>query len=114
MAPDAIVVALAPYDIGLVIDRPETDNARLALPNKLFEYMMAGLAVAVPRAPRWRSSSRREGVGASTSRAASARHSQRLAADREALEAMRPRARAAVERYNAEAAAARTLRAWGL
>ena len=51
VAPDALVAALAPYDIGLVIDRLDTDNTRLALPNKLFEYLMAGLAVAVPRAP---------------------------------------------------------------
>ena len=33
-APDALVAALAPYDIGLVIDRLETDNARLALPEQ--------------------------------------------------------------------------------
>ena len=51
VSPHELVAALAPYDIGLVIDRPETDNTRLALPNKLFEYLMAGLAVVVPRAP---------------------------------------------------------------
>ena len=49
--PAQLVSALAAYDVGLVIDRPLTDNARLALPNKLFEYLMAGLAVVVPRAP---------------------------------------------------------------
>ena len=48
---DELVAALEPFDVGLVIDRTATDNTRLALPNKLFEYLMAGLAVVVPDAP---------------------------------------------------------------
>ena len=55
--------ALTPFDIGLVIDRPETDNARFALPNKLFEYMMAGLAVVVPNVPAMARLVETEGIG---------------------------------------------------
>ena len=65
VAPAELVSALAPYDIGLVIDRVETDNTRLALPNKLFEYLMAGLAVAVPRAPAMAELVEGHGVGVS-------------------------------------------------
>jgi glycosyltransferase involved in cell wall biosynthesis len=49
--PDRLVEALRGYDVGLVINRPVTRNDELVFPNKLFEYLMAGLAVAVPRLP---------------------------------------------------------------
>ena len=117
VAPDELVAALAPFDIGLVIDRPETDNARLALPNKLFEYLMAGLAVVVPTSPAMARARRGGGRRASSTspgrlgdvarraRGGSARASRRCAA---------ARARAAVERYNAEAQRPALYAAWGL
>ena len=112
--PERIVSALTPFDIGLVIDRPETDNARLALPNKLFEYMMAGLAVVVP--PSGRGPARRDRGGRADIRAG------RLGAVLTELAADRPRPRTcghapgelALERYNAEAQTPVLYEAWGL
>ena len=113
--PDALVAALAPYDIGLVIDRPLTDNARLALPNKLFEYFMAGLAVAVPRAPAMAQLVEEHGVGVVYDPGQLGAALRHLAADREALDEMRRRARElAVSQFNAEAQRPNLLRAWGL
>ena len=40
-----VVTALHGYHVGLLFDRPLTRNAELSAPNKLFEYLMAGLAV---------------------------------------------------------------------
>jgi glycogen synthase len=115
VAPDALVPALAPYDVGLVIDRLETENTRLALPNKLFEYLMAGLAVAVPRAPAMAELVEAHGVGVvyEPGRLGDALH--QLAADREALDEIRRRARElAVSRFNAEFQRPALFRAWGL
>ena len=49
--PADLVTALAEFDVGLIINRPVTRNDELVFPNKLFEYMMAGLAVVAPRLP---------------------------------------------------------------
>jgi glycogen synthase len=113
--PAELIRALAPYDVGLVIDRPETDNARFALPNKLFEYLMAGLAVVVPDVPAMSRLVEREGVGRTYGAGRLADVLTEIAADRPALEEMRRRARrAAVERYNAEAQCPALYAAWGL
>ncbi|MBA3842869.1 MAG: glycosyltransferase [Actinobacteria bacterium] len=112
---DELVAAAAEFDIGLVIDRPETENARLALPNKLFEYLMAGLAVAVPNAPAMAELVRREEVGIVYEPGELGEALSRVAADRPALDETRRRARAAaVERYNAEAQRPALHEAWGL
>src|SRR2546423_7726236 len=47
--PTALVEALVEFEVGLIINRPLTRNDELVFPNKLFEYLMAGLAVVVPR-----------------------------------------------------------------
>ena len=113
--PAQLVSALAAYDVGLVIDRPLTDNARLALPNKLFEYLMAGLAVAVPRAPAMAQLVEEHGVGVVYDAGGLGAALQQLASDRGALDEMRRRARElAVTRFNAEAQAPALLLAWGL
>ena len=115
VAPDALVAALAPYDIGLVIDRLDTDNTRLALPNKLFEYLMAGLALAVPRAPAMAELVEAHGIGVVYEPGRLGAALQQLAADREALDEMRRRARElAVSRFNAEFQRPTLFRAWGL
>ena len=115
VAPDALVPALAPHDVGLVIDRLDTDNARLALPNKLFEYLMAGLAVAVPGAQAMAELVEAHGVGVVYEPGELGAALQGLAADREALDGMRQRARElAVSRFNAEFQRPALLRAWGL
>jgi glycogen synthase len=115
VAPELLIAALAPFDVGLVIDRPETENARLALPNKLFEYLMAGLAVVVPDVPAMARLVEREGVGRTYAPGRLGDVLAALAADRPAVEEMRRRARtAAIERYNAEAQRPALLAAWGL
>ena len=43
--------ALAAYDVGLFVLPPVNFNYRFALPNKLFEFIMAGLAVAIGPSP---------------------------------------------------------------
>lgn len=115
VAPGEIVASLAPYDVGLVIDRIETDNARFALPNKLFEYLMAGLAVVVPDAPAMSRLVHEEGVGRTYRPGQLGDVLADLASDRSELAAMRRRARAAaLERYNAEAQRPALYAAWGL
>jgi len=113
--PDELVRSLVPFDIGLVIDRPETENARLALPNKLFEYLMAGLAVVVPDVPAMRALVERERVGVTYAPGELGDTLTALAQDRPAVEKMRVRARAAAaERYNAEAQRPALYAAWGI
>ena len=112
---DELVGALEPFDVGLVIDRPVTENARLALPNKLFEYLMAGLAVVVPDAPAMASLVQTDNVGRVYGQGDLARVISELAVDRASTFELRCRARrAAVERYNAEAQRPALYAAWGL
>jgi glycosyltransferase involved in cell wall biosynthesis len=49
--PNMVVESLRDYDIGIVPYKPSSLNNMLATPNKLFEYMMAGLAVAASDLP---------------------------------------------------------------
>jgi glycogen(starch) synthase len=118
VAPDELLSALAPHDVGVVIDRRATDNTELALPNKLFEYLMAGLAVVVPRLEAMADLVEREAVGLAYEPGSPrdlGRALTELAADRPRLEAMKHRARQlALERYNAEAQEPVLLEAWGL
>ena len=63
VAPDRLVQAAADFHVGLVINRPVTRNDELVLPNKFFEYLMAGLAVVAPRLPALAPLVEGEGVG---------------------------------------------------
>jgi glycosyltransferase involved in cell wall biosynthesis len=116
--PDRLVEALAPFHVGLVIDRPVSRNNELGFPNKLFEYLMAGLAVAVPRLPTMQAFVEREQVGVSfepgrPGELAAALNT--LASDRPLLERLRRRSRElALERYNAEAQSTALDEAWGV
>jgi glycosyltransferase involved in cell wall biosynthesis len=116
--PDTLVQALAPFDVGVVINRPVTANDEFVLPNKLFEYMMASLAVVTPDLPLIGRFVARERVGVTFSpgdSAAMGHAIQRLADDRELLRDSRERARKlAVETYNAESQASELARAWGI
>jgi glycosyltransferase involved in cell wall biosynthesis len=49
--PHEIVRIVADYDIGLCVIQPRTYNTLMMLPNKLFEYIQAGLAVCVGPSP---------------------------------------------------------------
>jgi glycosyltransferase involved in cell wall biosynthesis len=114
--PNEVVTALHGHHVGLLFDRPLTRNAELSAPNKLFEYLMAGVAVVAPDLPglRWL---RDEEVGVlfeAGSAHSFAQALESLARDRDRLEALRRNARrAAVERYNAEAQRDALARAWG-
>ena len=116
--PDALIDALRDFDVGLVIDRPVSRNSELVLPNKLFEYLMAGLAVVAPRLPGLTPLVEGERVGLTfePGQASSlAAVLERLASDRELLAEMQHRARqAALERYNAPEQARELVAAWGI
>jgi glycosyltransferase involved in cell wall biosynthesis len=115
--PDEVVTALHGHHVGLLFDRPLTRNAELSAPNKLFEYLMAGLAVVAPDLPglRWLAE---EDVGVlfePGSPQAFAEALEALHADRERLGRLRANARrAALERYNAEAQREALAQAWGV
>ncbi|MEP6811482.1 MAG: glycosyltransferase [Actinomycetota bacterium] len=115
--PDEAVHALQGHHVGLIFDRPVTRNAELSLPNKLFEYLMAGLAVVAPRLPGL-ALVEREGLGVTFEAGRPdelAHRLEELAADRPHLAELRRNARAAaLERYNAGAQALSLATAWGL
>jgi glycogen(starch) synthase len=116
--PTALVAALIGFEVGLVINRPLTRNDELVFPNKLFEYLMAGLAVIVPRVEGLAPLVEREGIGDTYEPARPAALGTaltELARDRPRLVEMRARARAlALERFNAEAQREPLVRALGL
>jgi glycogen(starch) synthase len=115
VGPGELVQALADHEVGLVIDRIDSENARLALPNKLFEYLMAGLAVLAPRSAAMAALLEGERVGGTYEPGGLGDALASLARDRPRLADMRRRARAAaVERYNAEAQRPALYAAWGL
>jgi glycosyltransferase involved in cell wall biosynthesis len=115
---DRLVEGLDGFDVGLIINRPVTLNDELVLPNKLFEYMMAGLAVVAPDLPQLAEVIEREQAGVTFPAGdpqAMGRAIRRLAEDRPLLERLRGNARrAALDTYNAEAQAVGLARAWGL
>ena len=63
VAPTAIVPALAAYDVGLFVLPPVNFNYRFALPNKFFEFIAAGLAVAIGPSPEMAEHVRDHGIG---------------------------------------------------
>jgi len=112
------VAALRDFEVGVVFDRPQSRNSELSLPNKLFEYLMGGLAVVAPALPGLRGVVEDEGVGVTVEpgdTAALGAALEELAADRPRVTAMRRRAReVALARFNAETQSGALLRAWGL
>jgi glycogen synthase len=116
--PDRLVEALAGFHVGLIINRPLTRNDELVFPNKLFEYLMAGLAVVVPRLPGMTPLVEGESVGLTYEPGRPeelGRALVTLAGDRERLEGMRRRARElALARYNAETQAEQLAQAWSI
>jgi glycosyltransferase involved in cell wall biosynthesis len=115
--PADVLDALREFDVGLIFDRPQSRNSDLSVPNKLFEYLMAGLAVVAPRLETIGPLVDDEGVGLTYDPQQAdglAATLERLAGDRAALAEMRRRARElAVSRLNAEAAADVLAQAWG-
>jgi glycosyltransferase involved in cell wall biosynthesis len=115
--PEHVLDALAGFDVGLIVERPQSRNSELSVPNKFFEYLMAGLAVVAPHLETLGPLIADEGIGVTYDPAtpeALPETLARLAADRSGLAAMRGRARAlAVSRLNAESAADVLVAAWG-
>jgi glycogen synthase len=115
--PADVLDALREFDVGLIFDRPQSRNSDLSVPNKLFEYLMAGLAVVAPRLETIGPLVDDEGVGLTYDPQQAdglATTLERLAGDRAALAEMRRRARElAVSRLNAEAASDVLAEAWG-
>lgn len=112
--PGELPSLLRRHDVGIVFDRPVTRNAELSLPNKLFEYLMAGLAVVVPRLDGMAPLVERERVGLAYEPGGLGAALQRLAERPEELDAFRRRAReVALATYNAEAQRPVLARAWG-
>lgn len=117
VAPGEAVRSLRGADVGVIFDRPVTLNGELSLPNKLFEYLMAGCAVVVPDLPALAHIVEREGVGLTFRPGRPdllAESLEQLAADPERLRRLRDRAlEVARSRYNAETQAATLAVAWG-
>lgn len=107
VALDAVIEAGAEADIGVIPYKPTGINNLLCSPNKLFEYMMSGLAVAASDLPELRRviSGNDAGVLFNPNRPASiAAAINALTHDRERLEVCRANARrAALDRYCWEA-----------
>ena len=114
--PDRVLDALAEFEVGLIFDRPQSRNSELSLPNKLFEYLMAGLAVVAPRLESIGSLLEKERVGLTFQPGDAdglVRALEQLAADRELLGELRRLARAlALDRLNADVAADTLAAAW--
>jgi glycogen(starch) synthase len=113
--PTAVLHGLHGHHVGVLFDRPLTRNAELSSPNKLFEYLMAGLAVVAP-AVEGLAFVEDEHVGLTyppdEPRALGAAL-ERLASERELLATLRRNARRlAVDRLNAEAQWDALRRAW--
>ena len=114
--PARVIDGLHGHHAGLLFDRPLTRNAELSSPNKLFEYLMAGLAVVVPRLPGMTPLVEGERVGLTYEPGRPdllAEALTRLDADRNELTSFRKRARTlALDRLNAVAAAEVLASAW--
>jgi glycosyltransferase involved in cell wall biosynthesis len=48
---DELFRSMAEYDVGLALERPQNRNYSLTVTNKIFSYMLAGLAVAATETP---------------------------------------------------------------
>lgn len=111
-----LVERMSEFDAGIVLLRPDTLNSSVCQPNKLFEYMMAGLALVVPALPGMAPLVEEERIGLAY-RADSprdlARALEQLAAEPDLLAAMQKRARVlALERFNATREAEALARVW--
>ena len=60
---DVLRRCTAAADIGLSLDRPTVDNFRFSLPNKLFDYLHAGLPVVCSDLPVAGRFVKEEGLG---------------------------------------------------
>jgi glycosyltransferase involved in cell wall biosynthesis len=100
--PDQILAAIADYDIGLFLLPPSSFSKAESLPNKLFDFITAGMAVIVGPTPAMASFVRANGIGLVTESfdpEVAANTLNRL--DAKQIEAMRTRSRDIRHRYTA-------------
>ena len=116
VAPEEVTAYAASADVGVSPIVPSCLNYRYSLPNKLFQYMAAGIPVVASDLPQVREvvDGARCGVVVDTTRpSAIARAIEQLASDPAEARAMGTRGRAAVEeRYHWAAAGAVLVRAY--
>lgn len=92
------------YDIGIFILEPEAINYQYALPNKLFEFIQARLAVAVSPSHEMAAVVRSTGVGIVADDFTSASMAKAInALDREQIASMKEASSAASQNYSSEA-----------
>jgi glycosyltransferase involved in cell wall biosynthesis len=48
---DEVIKSMGAYDVGLALERPNKGNQSITVSNKLFSYMLAGLAIAATDTP---------------------------------------------------------------
>jgi glycosyltransferase involved in cell wall biosynthesis len=116
VAPELVTAYAASADVGVSPIVPSSLNYRYSLPNKLFQYMAAGLPVVASDLPQVREvvDGARCGLVVDTTRPSEiAAAIERLAADPDEARAMGRRGRAAVEqRFNWSVAGAVLVRAY--
>ncbi len=61
--PDGISSVISEYDIGIYLLNPANYNQSMALPNKFFDFIMAGLAVAIGPSPAMAALVEKYGIG---------------------------------------------------
>lgn len=98
-----IARAINGYDVGVYLLEPRTPNQRFALPNKLFEFVQARLAVAIGPSPDMAEVVRSGGFGVVAEDFTGAAFTRLLAGmDPESVGAMKTAADAAAAELNAE------------
>ncbi|WP_291209073.1 glycosyltransferase [Hyphomonas sp.] len=109
----SLVAAARPFDIGLMALPGHSAHNRFALPNKLFEYMMAGLALAVTDLEEMIALLEDTGAGFSLGDgSASAITASLNALTREDVDRMRAAALEGAKRYNWDTEAAPVIDAY--
>jgi len=116
LAYDRMAKELERCGVGVILLQPERENDRTGQPNKLFDFMAAGLAVLASDFPEIGPVVRREGCGMTVDPTDAGMVSSalvRLLTDPAEVAKMGRRGRAAVEReYNWDTAAARLIAAY--
>jgi glycosyltransferase involved in cell wall biosynthesis len=101
--PHQISETVNAYDIGLHLLPPVSFNSAQALPNKFFEFMMAGLALAIGPSPEMMRIVQEYELGVVASSFEPADLAQRLnALSPEEINAMKRHSLEAAKRFNAE------------
>lgn len=114
--PLEVVESARGYDCGLILHKPLNLNHRFSSPNKLFDYLGAGLAVVAPSLPVFDEVIGSAGCGGIFSHDGDPSLCsvlEQLASDRSALEALKAKAVAACSSYSWAVQAERLLDVYG-